>query len=184
MVKDTVKTETIVVAGGCFWGVEAVFKHTKGVVEAVSGYAGGDARSAKYEIVSSGNTGHAEAVRVTYDPTKISLSQLLDIFFNVAHDPTQLDYQGPDHGKQYRSVIFYATPEQQKLAEEKISALNSQRIFSAPIITKLEALEKFYPAEEYHQDYARLNPNQPYIVMHDAPKVQKLKIKYPDLYSI
>lgn len=179
---DTKKTETIVLAGGCFWGVEAVFEHTKGVVNAVSGYAGGKAETAHYNMVGSGDTGHAEAVLVTYDPTQISLNQLLDIYFTVAHNPTQLNYQGPDHGTQYRSSIFFATPEQKETAETKIADLGAKRVFRDPIVTKLELLDTFYPAEDYHQDYAARNPAQPYIVVHDAPKVKKLKEAYPDLY--
>lgn len=182
MMKST-KTETIVLAGGCFWGVEAVFEHTKGVVDAVSGYAGGKADTAQYDAVSSGTTGHAEAVKITYDPTKISLDTLLDIYFNVAHNPTQLNYQGPDHGTQYRSAIFYAGDEQKKEAENKITVLDKNYVFSDPIVTKLEKIEQFYPAEEYHQNYAALHPMQPYIVIHDAPKVAKLKSLYPDLYK-
>lgn len=176
------RTETIVLAGGCFWCVEAVFEHTKGVVEAVSGYAGGKADTAHYDAVSAGNTGHAESVKVTYDPAQISLDKLLDIYFTVAHNPTQLNYQGPDHGTQYRSSIFYVSDAQKKISEEKIAALGMKHIFSDPIVTKLEKLGRFYPAEAYHQDYAALNPMQPYIIIHDAPKVAKLKEIYPDLY--
>lgn len=177
------KTETIVLAGGCFWGVESVFEHTKGVREAVSGYAGGLADTAHYEIVSDGGTGHAESVRVTYDPAQISLPQLLDIYFRVAHDPTQLDHQGPDYGTQYRSAIFYTTPEQQKIAAEKIADLNARHVFSDPVVTKLEPLNGFYPAEDYHQHYAARHPAQPYIVIYDAPKLTRLKKTYPDLYQ-
>lgn len=175
--------QTIVLAGGCFWGVEAVFEHTKGVVEAVSGYAGGRADTARYGVVSDGNTGHAEAVKVTYDPAKISLGQLLDVYFNVVHNPTQLNYQGPDHGTQYRSAIFYANNEQKQKAEANIAALDAKHTFSGPIVTKLEKLDQFYPAEDYHQNYAASHPSQPYIVLHDAPKVVKLKKTYPDLYK-
>lgn len=182
-VMDDTRSQTIVLAGGCFWGVEAVFKHTKGVVETVSGYAGGKADTARYDIVSDGNTGHAESVKVTYYPTQISLEQLLDVYFNVAHNPTQLNYQGPDHGTQYRSAIFYASDEQKKEAEAKIAALDAQHLFSGPIVTKLERLDQFYPAENYHQNYAALNPMQPYIVFHDAPKVANLKKTYPNLYK-
>lgn len=179
---DTKKTETIVLAGGCFWGVEAVFEHTKGVVDAVSGYAGGEADTAHYAMVGGGDTGHAESVKVTYDPAQISLGKLLDIYFIVAHDPTQLNRQGPDHGTQYRSAIFYASDEQKKEAEAKIAALDAKRTFSDPIVTKLERLDRFFPAEAYHQNYAALNPTQPYIALHDAPKVKKLAATYPDLY--
>ncbi len=180
---DEAKTQTIVLAGGCFWGVEAVFEHTKGVVKAVSGYAGGKADTAQYDMVSNGDTGHAEAVKVTYDPAQISLTQLLDVYFNVAHNPTQLNYQGPDHGTQYRSAIFYAGDEQKKEAETRIAALDAEQVFSDPIVTKLESLDRFYPAEDYHQNYAALHPTQPYIVFHDAPKVKNLKKTYPDLYK-
>lgn len=172
------KTETITLAGGCFWGVEAVFQHTKGVVDATSGYAGGKPATATYEQVSGGNTGHAEVVKVTYDPAKISLEKLLDVYFTVAHNPTQLNYQGPDHGTQYRSAVFYSSPEQKKITQEKIATLKSP----APIVTTLEPLEKFYPAEGYHQNYAAENPYQPYILIHDAPKVAALEKKFPELY--
>ncbi len=174
---------TIVFAGGCFWGVEAVFDHTKGVLKAVSGYAGGPANLAQYETVSSGQTGHAEAVQVTFDPQQISLSQLLDIYFTVAHDPTELNKQGPDHGTQYRSTIFYASPEQQRAAAEKIDALNAEHRFSRPVVTTLEPLKGFYPAEDYHQRYAEGHPLNPYIVIHDAPKLIKLRNTYPALYK-
>ena len=172
------KTETITLAGGCFWGVEAVFQHTKGVIDATSGYAGGKPQTATYEQVSSGNTGHAEVVQVTYDPKQITLDKLLDVYFTVAHNPTQLNFQGPDHGTQYRSAVFYSTPEQQKIVAEKIATLKSP----APIVTTLEPLEKFYAAENYHQNYAAENPYQPYILMHDAPKVTNLLKKFPELY--
>lgn len=174
--------ETIVLAGGCFWGVEAVFEHTKGVIRVISGYAGGSAQTAQYQAVSRGDTNHAEAVEVSYDPQKISLVQLLDIYFKVAHDPTQLNFQGPDHGTQYRSTIFFATKVQRETAQNKIRELNDQRFFSQPIVTTLEKLEHFYPAEGYHQDFAARNPNNPYIIIHDAPKVKRLKKIYPELY--
>ena len=176
-------TESIVLAGGCFWGVQAVFQHTKGVVSATSGYAGGKADTAHYEIVSNGTTGHAESVEVTYDPKLITLDQLLDVYFGVAHNPTELNYQGPDHGTQYRSTVFYSTPEQQKLVQTHIAALTAVRKFSAPIVTTLEPLAKFYPAEDYHQNYATLHPYNPYIVMHDAPKLANLQKTFPDLYA-
>ena len=179
---DAPRTETIVLAGGCFWGVEAVFEHTKGVTNVVSGYAGGAADTAQYDIVSTGTTGHAESVQVTYDPAQVSLDQLLDIYFKVAHNPTELNFQGPDHGTQYRSAIFFATPEQKKVAGDKIAALTQAHAFDAPIVTALEPLEKFYPAEEYHQDFAARNPQHPYIVRHDAPKVENLKKTFPDFY--
>jgi peptide-methionine (S)-S-oxide reductase len=171
-------TESVVLAGGCFWGVEAVFEHTKGVMDATSGYAGGKADTAHYDLVSDGNTGHAEAVKVTYDPKQITLDQLLDVYFTVAHNPTQLNYQGPDHGTQYRSAVFYNSPDQQKIVSAKIATLKS----SEPIVTKLEPLEKFYEAEDYHQGYAVKNPYQPYILIHDAPKVANLQKQFPELY--
>jgi peptide-methionine (S)-S-oxide reductase len=174
--------QQLVLAGGCFWGIQEVFQHTKGVVRAVSGYAGGAAQDAKYGRVSSGDTGHAGVVNITYDPKQISMDQLLDVYFQVAHNPTQLNYQGPDHGTQYRSAIFYQTPEQKKLAEAKINLLNVQKKFGAPIVTKLEPLNAFYKAEDYHQDYARLNPDNPYIAIHDAPKVVNLQKTFPELY--
>lgn len=176
--KPAEKTETIVLAGGCFWGVEAVFQHIKGVVDATSGYAGGKIDTAKYDLVSGGNTGHAEVVEVVYDPKQITLDKLLDVYFTVAHNPTQLNYQGPDHGTQYRSAVFYNSPEQQKIVAEKIATLKS----SALIVTTLEPLEKFYVAESYHQNYAAKNPYNPYILMHDAPKVANLQKKFPELY--
>jgi peptide-methionine (S)-S-oxide reductase len=189
-VKDTplVKTEEakdqhIVLAGGCFWGVQAVFQHTKGVKSAVSGYAGGDASTANYDTVSSGKTGHAEAVDVTYDPSKVTLGQILKVYFSVAHDPTELNKQGPDHGTQYRSEIFTATAEQADIANAYIKQLDAAKIFPSPIVTKVEPLQAFYPAETYHQDFAKLNPNYPYIVINDAPKVVALKQNLPDLYT-
>jgi peptide-methionine (S)-S-oxide reductase len=175
--------KSIVLAGGCFWGVEAVFEHVKGVKQAVSGYAGGSADTAHYDMVSGGNTGHAEAVKVTYDPNIISLEQLLQVYFTDAHNPTELNYQGPDHGTQYRSAIFYATPEQQKTAEATIAKLQAGKTYSAPIVTKLEPLKGFYPAEDHHQNFAALNPYYPYIVMYDAPKVAQVKKDFPDLYT-
>ena len=177
------KNETIVLAGGCFWGVEAVFEHTKGVEEVVSGYAGGKAESARYDLIGRGDTGHAEVVKVTYDPNQISLARLLDIYFNVAHNPTELNFQGPDHGTQYRSAVFYATPEQQKAVTAKIAELEAGQVFSAPVVTTLEPLEVFYPAEEYHQNYMARNPRQPYILIHDAPKLKNLQKTYPEIYQ-
>ena len=175
---ESEKTETIVVAGGCFWGVQGVFQHTKGVVEATSGYAGGKDDTAHYDMVSTGVTGHAESVKITYDPGKITLDRLLDVYFTVAHNPTQLNYQGPDHGTQYRSAIFYNSSEQKKAIEEKIAALDSKKEF----VTKLEPLTQFYPAEDYHQNYLALHPYQPYILMNDAPKIAALEKQFPDLY--
>ena len=176
------QTETIVVAGGCFWGVQAVFQHTKGIVSATSGYAGGAANTADYGSVSTGTTGHAEAVEVTYDPAKITLDRLLDVYFTVAHNPTELNYQGPDHGTQYRSALFYRSPEQKKVAQAHIAAMNAAKTFSAPVVTTLEPLAVFHPAEEYHQNYATLHPYNPYIVVHDAPKLAALQKTFPDLY--
>jgi peptide-methionine (S)-S-oxide reductase len=174
--------QTAVFAGGCFWGVEAVFRHVKGVKSAVSGYAGGNAKTAIYEVVSSGATGHAESVEVTYDPAEVSYGELLRVFFSVAHDPTQLNRQGPDVGTQYRSAIFTLNDEQKKVAQAYIAQLDGAKAFSRPIVTEVVALPKFYPAEAYHQNYAALHPMQPYIAMHDAPKVANLKVQFPTLY--
>ncbi|WP_249472562.1 peptide-methionine (S)-S-oxide reductase MsrA [Luteimonas galliterrae] len=173
---------TAVFAGGCFWGVEAVFEHVKGVKQVSSGYAGGTATTARYDEVSAGGTGHAESVKVIYDPSQISYGQLLKVFFSVAHDPTQLNRQGPDRGTQYRSAIFYGDAEQKKIAHAYMAQLGAARAFPAPIVTQLAPLQKFYPAEAYHQDYARLHPNDPYIVYNDAPKVVALKQQFPQLY--
>lgn len=167
--------QTAVIAGGCFWGVQGVFQHTAGVVNAVSGYAGGSKSSANYTAVSTGSTGHAEAVEIKYDPQKISYGKILQIYFSVAHDPTQLNRQGPDSGTQYRSEIFATTPEQKKVAEAYIAQLNAAKVYKKPIVTKLGMLEAFYPAEAYHQDYLTLHPNQPYIAYNDIPKVENLK---------
>lgn len=175
-------SETAVFAGGCFWGVEAVFEHVKGVRQATSGYAGGNADNARYPIVSSGTTGHAESVKVVYDPSQVSYGQLLKVFFSVAHDPTQLNRQGPDHGTQYRSEIFYGNPQQLKVASAYIAQLAAAKVFASPIVTQIAPLKAFYPAEAYHQDYARRNPNDPYIVYNDAPKVVALKAQLPGLY--
>lgn len=174
--------KSIVFAGGCFWGVEAVFQHVKGVKDAVSGYAGGDAATAHYDMVSRGNTNHAEAVKITYDPSVITPGQLMKVFFSVAHDPTQLNYQGPDHGTQYRSHIFFTDEQQRDIAQGYIAQLDAAKIFSGPVVTRVDALDKFYAAEEYHQDFARKNPNHRYIVTHDAPKVLALKKNLLDLY--
>lgn len=175
--------QTITVAGGCFWGIQAVFQHMKGVTKAVSGYAGGRAEDAHYHTVGSGMTGHAESVQITYDPAQTTLGKILMVFFSVAHDPTQLNRQGPDSGTQYRSAIFYTTPEQQKIATAYIAQLDTGKFFSAPIVTKLEPLQGFYAAEDYHQDYARLHPDSVYIIINDAPKVTALASIYPDLYK-
>jgi len=174
--------QTAVFAGGCFWGVEAVFEHVKGVKSVVSGYSGGTKATANYELVSSGETGHAEAVKVVFDPAKVTYQQLLYVFFAVAHDPTQLNFQGPDHGPQYRSAIFYANDDQKNLAKAFIAAIDSSKVLSAPVVTTLEPLKAFYDAEEYHQDYMKKNPNDRYIVVHDKPKVEALKAKFPALY--
>jgi peptide-methionine (S)-S-oxide reductase len=167
--------QTAVIAGGCFWGVQGVYQHTSGVVSAVSGYAGGPKASANYNAVSSGSTGHAEAVEIKYDPKKISYGKILQIYFSVAHDPTQLNRQGPDTGTQYRSEIFATTPEQKKVAEAYIAQLNAAKVYKKPIATKLGMLQAFYPAEAYHQDYLTLHPNQPYIAYNDLPKIENLK---------
>ena len=175
------QTASVVLAGGCFWGVEAVFERLKGVSDAVSGYAGGKKSTAHYEIVSSGTTGHAESVQVTYDPSQISFGKLLEVYFSVAHDPTELNRQGPDYGTQYRSAIFYSNDEQKRVAEAYIKQLNDARVYSRPIVTQLTPLDGFYRAEEYHQHYFDHNPNQPYIVFNDAPKVKHLQQQFPDL---
>jgi len=174
--------QTIVVAGGCFWGIEAVFEHIKGVTDAVSGYAGGTKDQADYETVSTGTTGHAESVKVTFDPTKVSLEKLLQVFFSVAHDPTQVNRQGPDVGPQYRSAIFFADEEQARVARAYIDQLTKAKVYSRPIATQVVKLQGFYPAEEYHQNFAERNPTYPYIVYNDAPKVANLKKQFPELY--
>jgi peptide-methionine (S)-S-oxide reductase len=174
--------QTAVLAGGCFWGVEAVFKHVKGVTSAVSGYAGGSAKTAHYEIIGMGLTGHAESVQVTYDPSQISYGQLLRVFFSVAHDPTQLNRQGPDVGTQYRSAIFYADPEQQRIAQAYIDQLSKAKAFARPIVTQLTPLNAFYPAEDYHQDYLAKHPESMYIVINDMPKLNNLRQEFPQIY--
>jgi peptide-methionine (S)-S-oxide reductase len=174
--------QTIVVAGGCFWGVQAVFQHTKGVTNAVSGYAGGQKDTAHYEMVGTGRTGHAESVSVTFDPQQISYGKILQIYFSVAHNPTELNRQGPDSGMQYRSAIFYANDEQKRVAEAYIVQLDKAQVFNRPIVTKLEPFTGFYPAEDYHQDFAVLHPNYPYIVFNDLPKVDNLKRLFADTY--
>ncbi len=174
--------QTVVVAGGCFWGVQAVFQHTKGVSQAVSGYAGGQKETAHYEMVGTGRTGHAESVSVTFDPQQISYGKILQIYFSVAHNPTELNYQGPDSGTQYRSAIFYANDEQKRIANGYIAQLDKAHVFGQPIVTKLEPLNGFYPAEDYHQDFAVLHPSYPYIVFNDLPKVDNLKRLFPELY--
>jgi peptide-methionine (S)-S-oxide reductase len=174
--------DTAVFAGGCFWGIEAVFEHVKGVKSAVSGYAGGTVPNASYEQVSSGETGHAESVQVIYDPSQVSYGKLLQIFFSVGHDPTQLNRQGPDHGTQYRSAIFYRDAEQQRIADAYIKQLTAAKTFPRPIVTQVSKLGKFYEAEAYHQDYLAHHPNQLYIVINDQPKVAALKKQFPDSY--
>jgi peptide-methionine (S)-S-oxide reductase len=167
--------QTAVIAGGCFWGVQGVFQHTAGVVNAVSGYAGGSQTSATYEQVSTGTTGHAESVQIKFDPKKISYGKILQIFFSVAHDPTQLNRQGPDSGTQYRSAIFTTSDEQKKVADAYIAQLNAAKVYGKPIVTRVSSLQAFFPAEAYHQDYLTLHPNQPYIAYNDLPKVENLK---------
>lgn len=174
--------QTAVFAGGCFWGVQAVFQHSKGVTSAVSGYSGGAANNAKYDQVSGGDTGHAEAVKVTYDPTKISYGQLLKIFMSVVHNPTELNRQGPDTGTQYRSAIFYTTPAQQKVTQAYFDQLKAAKNFSKPIVTQLVPLKAFYDAEDYHQNFATLHPDHPYIAYNDLPKVENLKKVFPAVY--
>src|SRR3984893_15698713 len=175
--------QTAVVAGGCFWGIQAVFQHVKGVLSATSGYSGGEAKTAQYEVVSTGETGHAESVKITYDPTQVTYGELLRVFFSVAHDPTQLNRQGPDNGTQYRSVIFYGNDEQKTIAEAYIAQLDKAKVFPQRIVTQVVPLKAFYPAEAYHQDYATLHPDQPYIVYNDAPKVVHLRQQFPELYT-
>jgi peptide-methionine (S)-S-oxide reductase len=174
--------QVVVLAGGCFWGVQGVFEHTKGVVKAVAGYSGGAKETAHYEMVGTERTGHAESVQVTYDPREISYGKILQIYFSVAHNPTELNYQGPDHGPSYRSAIFYANDEQKRVAQAYVAQLDQAHAFSAPIVTKLEELKGFYPAEDYHQDFLVLHPSYPYIVFNDLPKVENLKRLFPDQY--
>ena len=176
-------TQTAVFAGGCFWGVDAVFKHVKGVSEVVSGYAGGGASTAEYEVVSTGTTGHAESVEVTYDPSQVSYSDLLKVFFYAAHDPTELNRQGPDSGTQYRSAIFFANAEQKKIADDYIAQLDRAKAFREPIVTQVVPLKGFYPAEAYHQNYLERHPDNPYIVINDLPKLDLLHEKFPQLYK-
>ncbi len=175
--------ETAVFAGGCFWGVQAVFQHTKGVLNAVSGYAGGARETASYASIGSGRTGHAESVQITYDPKQISYGKLLQIYFSVAHDPTQLNRQGPDSGTQYRSAVFYQDANQKLVAERYIAQLDAARVFPGKIVTQVNAPASFYPAEAYHQDFARTHPFYPYIVAYDKPKVVALQRKFPTLYK-
>jgi len=175
--------QTAVIAGGCFWGIEAVFEHVKGVISATSGYSGGEANTATYEMVSSGETGHAESVRIVYDPSQVSYGQLLKVFFAVAHDPTQLNRQGPDSGTQYRSAIFYSSADQQRTAQAYIDQLDTAKVFNRPIVTQVVPLKAFYEAEGYHQDYLIHHLDQPYIVVNDLPKVENLRKHLPELYT-
>lgn len=173
--------QTAVFAGGCFWGVEGVFEHLKGVSKVVSGYAGGSKNTANYEAVSAGSSEHAESVQITYDPQQISYGQLLKIFFVIAHDPTELNRQGPDTGTQYRSAIFFTNDDQKKVATAYIKQLDSAHIFPKPIVTQIAALQQFYPAEEHHQDFIARNPKYPYVVVHDLPKLDRLRQEFPEM---
>jgi peptide-methionine (S)-S-oxide reductase len=175
--------QTAVLAGGCFWGVQGVFEHVRGVQKVIAGYAGGDRASAEYETVSSGTTGHAESVKIIFDPAQVSYGQLLQVAFSVVHDPTQLNRQGPDVGSQYRSAIFYADDAQKRIAEAYIGQLEKSHVYSRPIVTRVDSLKGFYAAEDYHQDYLYHNPNVPYIAMFDMPKVENFKRTFPELYS-
>ena len=174
--------KSFVLAGGCFWGVQGVYQHTVGVTQAVSGYAGGLARTATYDAITRGTTGHAESVKITYDPKKVSLGKLLHIYFSVVHDPTQLNRQGPDTGTHYRSTVFTSDPEERKVVEAYIAQLNASKVYKKSIVTTLEPLQGFYPAEDYHQDYMTLHPNQPYIAFNDLPKVENLKKVFAENY--
>jgi peptide-methionine (S)-S-oxide reductase len=174
---------TVVVAGGCFWGIQAVFQHVKGVITATSGYSGGTVKNPDYEMVSSGTTGHAESVEIVYDPSQVTYGELLRVFFSVALDPTELNRQGPDSGTQYRSAIFYGNDEQKRIAEAYIAQLEHAKVYKHKIVTQVVALQAFYPAEGYHQNYAALHPNQPYIVYNDAPKVANLRKEFPEMYT-
>ena len=176
-------TETVVLAGGCFWGVQGVYEHVKGVIKAESGYAGGASDTADYETVSTGTTGHAESVRVTFDPTQVTYGQILQIFFSVAHDPTELNRQGPDTGTQYRSAIFAQDANQQRTAEAYVAQLTSENVFPQPVVTQISVNTDFYPAEAYHQDFLNSNPTYPYILVNDLPKVENLHRLFPQLYS-
>jgi peptide-methionine (S)-S-oxide reductase len=180
--KTAGEPQVAVLSGGCFWGVQGVFEHVHGVKQVISGYAGGDKSTAQYEQVSTGNTGHAESVRITFDPAEITYGQLLQVFFSVAHDPTQLNHQYPDVGTQYRSSIFYADKSQQRIAEAYIAQLNQSKAFAMPIVTRVDPLKGFYAAEGYHQDYLVHNPHNPYIVWNDLPKLENLKRTFPALY--
>ncbi len=179
----TAAKQTATVAGGCFWGIQAVFQHVKGVLSATSGYSGGTVKNPDYETVSSGSTGHAESVQIVYDPSQVTYGELLRVFFSVAHDPTQLNRQDPDEGTQYRSVIFYGNDEQKKIAEAYIAQLEQAKVYRHKIVTQVVALQAFYPAEGYHQNFATLHPNHPYIVYNDAPKVANLRKEFPEMYT-
>lgn len=181
--RQVAESEVTVLAGGCFWGVQGVFQHVVGVTSAVSGYAGGDRATAEYETVSTGSTGHAESVKITFDPNKISYGQILQIYFSVAHDPTQLNRQGPDYGPQYRSAIFPGSDEQARIAKAYIAQLNQAHVFNAAIVTRIEPGRSFYPAEDYHQDFLTRNPGYPYIVVNDLPKIEALKTLFSDRYQ-
>lgn len=181
-ISSTPNPQTAVLAGGCFWGVQAVFQHVKGVIRATSGYTGGAANTASYETVSSGETGHAESVRIEFDPIQVSYGQLLKVYFAAAHDPTQLNRQGPDSGTQYRSAIFFASTDQQRIAKAYIDQLQAAGVFDRPIVTQVVPLHRFFPAEAYHQDYLKKHPYNPYIVINDLPKLDQLKRQFPDLY--
>ncbi len=174
--------ESVIFAGGCFWGIQAVFQHMKGVVSATSGYSGGEARTAEYETVSLGRSGHAESVKVVFDPSQVTYGQLLHVFFSVAHDPTELNRQGPDEGSQYRSAVFYTTPDQLRITQAYIEQLEKAHIFKHAIVTQVVPLKGFYPAEPYHQNYATLHPDSMYIISNDAPKVENLKQDFPQVY--
>ncbi|MEP6911812.1 MAG: peptide-methionine (S)-S-oxide reductase MsrA [bacterium] len=174
--------QTVVLAGGCFWGLEAVFEHVKGVTDVRSGYAGGSAATARYEKVSNGDTGHAESIRITYDPSRISYGQLLKVFFAVAHDPTELNRQGPDTGTQYRSAVFYSNKEQKLIADAYIEQLNKTKVFGHPIVTQVSTLQSFHEAEGYHQNYLANHQKEPYIVINDLPKIENLRKQFPGLY--
>ena len=175
-------TQTLVVSGGCFWGIQAVYQHTKGVTRATSGYAGGSAATAHYEMVGTGTTGHAESVQIAYDPSVTTFGQLLRVFFSVAHDPTELNRQGPDEGTQYRSVIWVSNEDEARVARAYIAQLDGAKVFRSRIVTEVAPLKGFYAAEDYHQDYARLHPSDLYIMINDAPKVANLKLEFPELY--
>jgi peptide-methionine (S)-S-oxide reductase len=179
---EATKPQVAVLAGGCFWGLQGMFEHVQGVTRVVAGYSGGDKATAHYELVGTERTGHAESVEITFDPKQISYGQLLRLFFSVAHDPTELDRQGPDRGPSYRSEIFFTSPSQERIARAYVQQLTKARVFASPIVTKIEPLKAFYAAEDYHQDYLIHNPHQPYIVYNDLPKIEALKQVYPQVY--